>query len=145
MRKLLAGLIVLFTAGTISLTTASPAQAAGWIGPCHGVSIICLAEHVNGGGIHWRTSLPYARCVGVPSNLNDRVSSLWNKYGWDSSSPPLQLTGYKHNPCRERMYTWGPSAYVLNIGSLNNDVMSAVCLGPRWSDNNPPYGYCPEG
>jgi hypothetical protein len=139
MYKLKAIVAVLLLSAGITLAVASPAQAAGWIGPCHGAGVVCLAEHINGGGSHWGpTTLPYGRCIGVPSWLNDKTSSLWNKYGIDGT-PPLQLSLYRHNPCGDRMYTWGPGAYVLNIGRANNDIASAVCLGPIGTGE----GYCP--
>jgi hypothetical protein len=128
--------VLLGVGGAVAIGT--PASAH-WT-TCHGVSVVCFAEHVDGHGWIWGpTPLPYGVCVGVPTSMNDKISSLWNKYGWDSSSPPLQLSAYEHNPCSRtgHLYTWGPSAYVMNIGSRNNDRISSVCLGPRQS------GYCP--
>lgn len=138
-KKILSALVSLALALALTAAAGTPASAAAtqWIGPCHGVSIICLAEHQNGGGLHWRTSLPYGVCVNVPSWLDNKTDSLWNKYGWDSSSPPLPLNGYGGQNCAsDFMYQWGPSAYVLYIGFINRNRMSSVCIGPRQS------GYC---
>lgn len=137
-RRILAILTALCIGGGASIAIATPAHASfSW---CHGVTVFCLAEHNDGNGIRWGpVSVPYGVCVNVPTNLNNKVSSLWNKYGWDSSSPPLPLTGY-NNRCGQLldlMYTWGPGAYVQYVGWANNDKMSSVCIGPRTS------GYCP--
>lgn len=136
--RILAGITALLMVAGLNLALATPAQASfDW---CHGVSVACFAEHNDGNGIRWGPrSFPYGVCVNVPSNLDRKISSLWNKYGWDSSSPPLPITGYQSR-CGERadaLYTWGPSAYVQYVGWLNNDRMRSVCLGPRSS------GYCP--
>lgn len=125
-----AAAVSLGVGGAVAIQT--PAHASfDW---CHGVSVVCLAEHNDGNGYRWGPrSFPYGVCVGVPTALNDKISSLWNKYGWDDSSPPLQFTIYKNNPCNTgiALYTYGPEAYVQYVGNANNDQTSAVCLGPR--------------
>lgn len=117
---------------------ATPAQASfDW---CHGSSVACFAEHNDGNGYRWGPrSFPYGVCVNVPAPLNNKISSLWNKYGWDSQSPPLSLHGYDGSCSATNylLYSWGPSAYVQYVGWLNNDKISSVCVGPRTQ------GYCP--
>lgn len=138
MRRFRAVIVALIVAITIGFVAATPAKASfDW---CHGSSVACFAEHNDGNGIRWGPrSFPYGVCVNVPSNLDNKISSLWNKYGWDSSSPPLPLTGYsgRCGSVGDVLYTWGASAYVQYVGWLNNDKMSSVCIGPRQR------GYCP--
>lgn len=130
--RILAAFTLLLMVAGINLAIATPVQASfDW---CHGVSVACFAEHNDGNGYRWGPrSFPYGACVGVPTPLNDKISSLWNKYGWDDSSPPLQLNIYDHNPCSRSslLYTYGPEAYVQWIGARNNDRVSSVCIGPR--------------
>jgi hypothetical protein len=130
MKKLRAGLVTLVLVLAGVFVSASPAYAYPFTN-CHGAGVVCFSEHINGEGRMWgpTTLQPFGRCFGVPSWLNDRISSLWNKYGIDLT-PPLQVTLYRDNPCADRMYTWGPGAYVLNIGRANNDIASAACVGP---------------
>lgn len=139
MRKQIAAITAAIAIGGAgSALVATPAHASfDW---CHGVSVVCFAEHNDGNGYRWGPrSFPYGVCVNVPGPIDDKISSLWNKYGWDNSSPPLTINGYS-NHCGQQgdwLFGWGPSAYVLYVGWLNNDKMSSVCLGPRTS------GYCP--
>jgi len=139
MRRWAAAVVAAMTVGVAgSILVAVPAQASfDW---CHGSSVVCFAEHNDGNGIRWGPrSFPYGACVNVPSNLVNKISSLWNKYGWDSQSPPLQVTLYDGN-CSDGnfsvLFTWGPSAYVQYVGWLNNDKADAACVGPRHQ------GYC---
>jgi hypothetical protein len=141
MNKVKAIVVTLLLSAGITLVAASPAYAYPFVG-CSGAGVVCFSEHINGDGRMWgpTTLQPFGRCFGVPSWLNDRISSLWNKYGIDLT-PPLQVTLYRHNPCADRMYTWGPGAYVLNIGRANNDIASAACVGPVGTAE----GHCPRG
>jgi hypothetical protein len=138
MKKRISGLLVtLALVVGVTVSVQAPAHASfDW---CHGSSVVCFAEHTYGNGARWGPrSFPYGGCVNVPSYLNDKIDSLWNKYGWDSQSPPLQLTGYE-NACHQSvsvLYTWGPNAYVNNIGVVNRNRISSVCVGPRIT------GYC---
>lgn len=131
MRRRIVALFMGVVAG-LSFVAVAAERAEASFDWCHGVSVVCFAEHNDGNGYRWGPrSFPYGVCVGVPGPLNDKISSLWNKYGWDDSSPPLQLTAYDSNPCDNILYTWGPEAYVLYVGRVNNDRISAVCVGPR--------------
>src|SRR4029453_1605923 len=111
----------------LTAVVATPAHASfDW---CHGAGVLCFAEHKDGNGIRWGPfSVAPGLCLGVPDNLNDKISSLWNKYGIDGT-PSRPLTAYKNNPCGNVAYVWGAGAYVLWIGYENNDRISAICLG----------------
>jgi hypothetical protein len=125
----LAGLVL--GAGAV-VAAATPAQAVpepvdpwAW---CTGTAKVCFATDRNGGGTHWQsTLLPVGTCVGVPASMNDKISSLWNKY---QSSGGL-LTIYWNNPCGSPQFTYGPHTQVNYVGNIHNDQISAVCLGPR--------------
>lgn len=137
MRRLNQALATLVLAVGLGFVIASPARASfDW---CHGISVACFAEHTNGNGIRWGPrSFPYGVCVNVPSNINDKIDSLWNKYGITEYSPPLQLTGYQ-NACHEGvsvLYTWGAGAQVNDVGWFTRNKISSVCVGPRQT------GYC---
>lgn len=135
-KRILAALVTLFIVAGTTVVIASPAQATGWGGPCHGAGVICFAEHTNGNGYHWGPrTLPYGGCVNMPSGIDNKSDSLWNKYGIDGT-PPLALNTYETQGCNSLVFTWGPEAYVLNIGWLNRNRISSVCLGPRQQ------GYC---
>ena len=137
MRKIQAAVVALLATVGIGLV-ASPAQASfDW---CHGASVVCFANDPNGDGTRWGpVSLqPWGRCFNIPGFLDNKIDSLWNKYGWDQSSPPLQLNAWGGQNCAsDFMYTWGSEAYVTNIGFINRNRMSSVCVGPRRS------GWCP--
>jgi len=95
---------------------------------CTSTARVCFATDRDGNGTHWVSQLlPVGTCIGVPSNMNDRISSLWNRY----TSSGAQLTIYWHNPCGSPQFTYGPNTQVNYVGAINNDEISAVCLGPR--------------
>lgn len=136
MKKIRITLVTLAMVAGLTLAIQTPAHASfDW---CHGAGVVCFAEHTYGNGYRWgpTTLVPYGQCIGVPGPLDNKISSLWNKYGIDGTAP-LQLTGYASSSCSSRLYTWGPGAYVLDIGYTNRDRISSVCLGPRTP------GYCP--
>ena len=119
-----------------AVAVATPAQASfDW---CHGVSVVCFAEHTSGGGLRWGPApfTPYGKCYNIYSEMNDKISSLWNKYGVTSDSPPLQVTIYQEANCIDVLYTYGPDTLVNNIGWLYSDETTSVCVGPRRR------GYC---
>lgn len=118
--------------------SATPASAA-WTW-CTGSAKVCFAVDASGSGTHWESQLlPVGTCIGVPSSMNDKITSLWNKY--TTAAPGGQVTIYRHNPCTSNAlneyFTYGPNTVVNNVGAIFNDVISGVCLGPRGA------GKCP--
>lgn len=131
-KRILAVLVTLLMVVGINVTAQSPAQASfDW---CHGYSVACFAEHTYGNGIRWGPrSFSYGVCTNVPSNINDKIDSLWNKYGLTEYSPPLQVTAYS-NACHQSLdviYTWGANTLVNNVGWFARNRISSVCFGPR--------------
>lgn len=144
-RRVLAALAAVLLGTGLAVAVATPAQAAAFV-TCHGAGVVCLAEHRGGEGLqygpyNWR---PYGTCFNLPTWFNDKTSALWNKYGIDGTAP-VQFTLYRDAGCSDQLYTWGPNAYVLWIGTANNDRATSGCLGPRYGTNNPPEGYCRHG
>ena len=144
-RKIVALIVAVLLGGGATLAVATPAYAYPFE-PCHGAGVVCFAEHINGEGAHWGpvTLRPYGTCFSVPSWLNDKISSLWNKYGIDGTAT-LPVILYRNGGCAYYMYAWGPGAYVLNIGSVNNDKASSACVGLRAPSGSRPEGFCPRG
>jgi hypothetical protein len=126
-RKTLAFIVaIVVVVSVVQAVLIKPAHASfSW---CTSANVVCFAEHNDGNGIRWTSNLlPVGQCYGVPSSLNDKISSLWNKY----TSSGARINAYLNNPCSGFLYGWGPGAFVPWIGSNNNDKISAVCLGPR--------------
>lgn len=145
--KFKAAVAVLLMLVGLGAVTAAPAYAVDPFYNCHGAGVICLAEHRGGTGVQYGpwTWGPPGSCYNLPASFNDKTSALWNKYGITPTAP-LQFTLYQDVGCRGGyLYTWGPQAYVLWIGNVNNDRASSGCLGPRHGTNTPPEGYCPRG
>lgn len=93
---------------------------------CTASAVVCFATNTDGNGSRWSSQLlPVGTCIGMPAGFNDAVDSLWNKYTTG------QVTVYENNPCGGYLFTYGPGAFVTDVGWFWHDEISAVCLGPR--------------
>ena len=138
--RIMAGLVALVAvfalAGVASVTPAldrtpvgSDAASASFSW-CTAAAVVCFATNTDGNGTRWQSQLlPVGTCIGVPHN--DAYDSLWNKYTTGN------VTVYENNPCGGYLFTYGPGAFVQNVGWFWHDEISAVCLGPRGA------GRCP--
>lgn len=129
-RRALAALMVVLGLSTgLVAVTAAPAHASfSW---CTYSAQVCFATNTDGNGTRWHSQLlPVGQCIGVPHN--DAYDSLWNKYTTGS------VTVYENNPCGGYLFTYGPGAFVQNVGWFWHDEISAVCLGPRGGSNGCP-------
>jgi hypothetical protein len=123
-QRLVALLVLMFATVAFTQTTHQKAAYAAW-SDCVGSNKVCAWADANGQGARLEIVLNNT-CINSASTWNDRISSVWNKWGTMSGH---QVTFWHNANCTGTYnFTIGP-ARTANMSWFDNDEATSWCSG----------------